>query len=406
MTTAPSQSGKSSYIVYIAFLGFIGLGLSAGLLGLAWPSMREQFKLGLDDVNVLFVVQTITYTIASFYIGRIMARLTSGRTLLAGIILATLCLFGTAAAGSWLIVVVFAALSGFGTGLLDAGLNMYIATYHSVRQMNWLHASFGIGITFGPLIMTYVLKQNLGWQAGYAIVGAILLIPITLFALTLRYWRNEGFQTAENKPVKRASFAQSLRVPALLFGMLTFLAYVGVEIGIGQWAYTLMTESRGIPLEVAGLWVGIYWGTFTIGRILFGVVANRIDVDRTLRLCMLGIIVGTVLLWWNPSTTANNMALLILGLVQAPIFPLLMVGTAKRVGPEHAENGISMQMSAVGIGAAFLPGAIGTIGKNFGLEMMAASFVVMAIFVFAFHELTRINHAESVINTTEPISET
>ncbi len=378
----------------IAFLAFVGLGLTSGLLGLAWPSMQQQFSLPLDAVNVLYLVQTLTYTLAGFYIGRIMARLGSGTTLLVGAVLMTLCMFGIAVAPAWVVIIGLGLVFGLGSGMIDAGLNLYVATYHSARAMNWLHASFGIGVTVGPLIMTFVLSQKLGWQAGYAIVGTTLIAVILLFAFTHRLWRNEGFQTAEHKPVRRATFGETLRVPTMWFSMITFLAYVGTEIGIGQWAYTLLTESRGMAPEVAGPWVSVYWGTFTGGRILFGIIANRFPVDRVLRLCTFGMIISAILFWWNPVNAVGLLGLIIIGFVQAPVFPLLMTDTARRIGAEHAENTISMQMGAVGIGAALLPGLIGTIGKNFGLEMMTAVFVVMAVLVFVFYELTRSRNVE------------
>src|SRR5438552_995638 len=131
MTTANTQKRT----VIVAFLAFIGLGMSSGLLGLAWPSIREQFHLPLDAVNVLYVFSTATYTLASFYIGRLMARFGTGATLLAGAIIATICLFGTAASATWVLFVAFFMFAGLGAGIIDAGLNMYMATYHSARQM-------------------------------------------------------------------------------------------------------------------------------------------------------------------------------------------------------------------------------------------------------------------------------
>ena len=47
--------------------------------------------------------------------------------------------------------------------LLDAGLNNYVALYHNARQMNWIHACFGIGVTLGPLLMREVLARGLAW---------------------------------------------------------------------------------------------------------------------------------------------------------------------------------------------------------------------------------------------------
>ncbi|MHB8625687.1 MAG: MFS transporter [Aggregatilineales bacterium] len=389
-----TATSANKQTVGIAFLAFIGLGLTSGLLGLAWPSMQQQFGLALDSINILYLVQTAAYTLASFYIGRLVVRFGSGTTLLAGMILMASCMFGIASSSVWILVIVFGLVFGLGSGIIDAGLNLYVATYHSPRQMNWLHASFGIGITIGPLVMTYVLGQNLGWQKGYAFVGIVLLFIIVLLAFTRRWWRNEGFQTAEKKPVRRAGFSESMRVPAIWLGMATFFAYVGLEIGIGQWAYTLLTQSRGIAPEIAGPWVSIYWGAFTGGRILFGVIANRFEVSQALRVCMLGMITGAVLFWWNPVNTVGLIGLVVIGISQAPVFAQLMVGTAARVGPEHAENAISMQMGAVGIGTAILPGLLGTLGKDFGLETMALSFVIMAIVIFLLHELTHLRRLE------------
>ncbi len=391
---------RKTATIITAFLGFIGLGLTAGLLGLAWPSMQQEFGLQLDSVNALYLMQTTSYTLASFFCGRLFARFGSGTSLLAGAVILGLCMLGMAAAPAWLLIIGLALIAGFGSGVLDAGLNLYVATYHSARTMNWLHASFGVGVTIGPLIMTFVLEQKLGWHVGYAIVGILLLAIVGAFALVRRAWRIEGLQTAENKPVQRVGFSQSLRRPVIWFSMAIFLAYVGLEIGVGQWAYTLMTQSRGMDPGIVGLWVSIYWGVFTGGRIFFGLIADRFPITQILRLCMLSIIIGAALFWWNPVNEIGLLGLIILGIAEAPVFPLLMTDTAQRVGMENTENGISLQMAAVGIGTALLPGLIGTIGKNFGLETMTLTFLILAVSTFIFHEFARLTSVSARLVTT------
>ena len=385
-----TSKNAGTQTILVAFLAFAGLGLSFGLLGVAWPYMQDEFNLALDAVSVLLLVQAISYTLASFIIGRIMARLGSGTSLAGGALIVTLCMFAIALSSTWLLVVVFGLIAGFGSGIIDAGLNMYFTTYHSARDMNWLHASFGVGITLGPLLMTYC-ALNLKWQVGYAITGGVLLIILVLFLVTRHLWRNEGFQSEGSHPVRRAGFRQSLRLPVLWFSMITFLAYVGMEIGIGQWAYTLLTQSREIAPEVAGTWVSIYWGVFTGGRIFFGFISNRFDPTRLLRWCLLAAVVGTLMFAWNPLPIIGSIGLIITGFAEAPTFAMLMTTTPQRVGLEHAENGVSLQMVCVGIGSAILPGLIGTIGKNFGLETMTTAFVVVAVVAFVSHELARLD---------------
>ncbi len=396
-TSSMVPANPRQQTINIAFLSFIGLGMTSGLLGLAWPSMQKQFNLPLDGVNTLILVQTIAYTIAGFSIGRIMVRLGSGPTLIIGGLLMTGCMFGIAVSQTWLVVIAFGLLYGLGTGVIDAALNFYVAAYHSAQQMSWLHASFGIGVTIGPLVMTFALAQKSPvWQLGYLITGGLLLIVVVLLLVSRKWWRNDGFQHADNTPVKTETFVASLRVPAVWLSILTFLAYVGLEVSIGQWAYTILTESRNMLPEVAGPWVSIYWGSFTVGRILFGVIANRFPVSRILQVCMLVIIGGAVLFFWNPTNTVGLIGLLILGFAQAPVFPMFMAGTAKRVGPTHAANAISLQMGGVGIGTAVMPSLIGTLGKNYRLEVMALVFLVLSIVVFAFHEFLRTRPSQAI----------
>ncbi|HEY3290003.1 MAG TPA: MFS transporter [Anaerolineae bacterium] len=387
-----SSKQLSSRTILIAFMAFVGLGLSAGLLGVAWPFMQKDFNLPLDAVSLLLLAQTIAYTLTSFFIGRIMARLGSGMSLVFGTLIMVLCLFGTAFASSWILVVAFGLIAGFGSGTVDAGLNMYVTTYHSAREMNWLHASFGVGITIGPLLMTYCVTQ-LKWQYGYIIAGGVLIFILILLLVTRHQWRNEGFQSEENKPVRRASIGQSLRQPVVWFSMITFLVYVGMEIGIGQWAYTLLTQSRGIASELAGPWVSVYWGVFTGGRIFFGLISNRFDSTRLLRWCLLAVVVGTLLFAWNPLPLIGSIGLIITGFAEAPVFAMLMTTTPQRVGMTHAENGVSLQMGFVGVGSAILPGLIGIVGNRFGLESMTAMFAAMAVVVLIVHEFARLGHA-------------
>jgi fucose permease len=384
MTSKSAAAGMKTIV--LAFLIFVGLGLQSGLLGVAWPYIQEQFELALDSVTVLLVVQTITYTLTSFIIGRMMARFGSGLSLAAGTLILALCAFGTAASSTWLIMVAFGLIAGFGSGIIDAGLNLYVTAYHSAREMNWLHASFGIGITIGPLLMTYCVL-NFNWQIGYAIAGVILVIIFAFLLVNRHLWRNEGFQTAENTPVRRASMSDTLRLPVVWFSMLTFLAYVAMEIGIGQWTYTLLTQARGVAPELAGAWVSIYWGVFTGGRIFFGFIANRFEPTHLLRWCMVAMFIGTVMFAWNPLPIIGDLGLILVAFAEAPIFAMLMLTTPQRFGLEHAENGVSLQMVCIGLGSAVLQGLIGTLGKSFGLESMTIAFAAMAFVTVVGHEM-------------------
>ena len=370
-------------VIPVAFLAFAALGLTTGLLGLAWPSMRSQFGLALDSVNQIYIASMVACTAVSFMTGRLMGRFGSGATLLTGAALLAAAMFGIAQAHTWAQVVALSAISGLGSGLLDAGLNLYLARYHGPREMSWLHACFGIGSTLGPLVMTAVLDRGLEWQAGYGVAGAGMVIAVLLLAVTLRTWQGGAPSKAAEPSRRRASFGQSLGIPAVWIGIGGFVCCVGLEVAAGQWAFTLLVQSRGMRPDPAGLVVSAYWGIFTAGRILFGFLPRRLNAMRLLPWLAAGMVAGAALFWGNASA-AGVVGLLVLGFAEAPVFPLLMAGTMGRVSAAHAENAVAFQMVASGLAAALVPGVIGTAGKHFGLETMSLCLAVLSVLTLGF----------------------
>src|SRR6185503_13417364 len=163
------------YTVIVANIGFIGLGMTGGLLGLAWPTMRQEFQVPLDATAILLLGSTIGYLSASFLSGSIAYRLGTGRMFIASAFLSALGLLAVSLNHSWLLMPVLMLLTGFGNGIIDAGFNAYIAQHHNARVMNWLHGSFGIGTTIGPLVMTAALSGGNSWRVGYVVASGVLI---------------------------------------------------------------------------------------------------------------------------------------------------------------------------------------------------------------------------------------
>ena len=138
------QRGSALTVVMIAYASFIGLGVLAGLLGVAWPSIRETFGLRLDSIGVLFTTTTAGSLIAAFASGTVVGRVGSGRFLIFSTVLAIIGLVGYALAPAWWVMVACGLLAGAASGAIDAGLNAYFAANHNARLMNWLHACFGL----------------------------------------------------------------------------------------------------------------------------------------------------------------------------------------------------------------------------------------------------------------------
>jgi fucose permease len=158
-------------------------------------------------------------------------------------------------------------------------------------------------------------------------------------------------------------------------------------VSLGTWAYTLLTESRGIAPQMAGFWAGGYWATFTIGRILAGLFAHRLGIDTLVQGGLTLALLGAGLLWWNPFPLANLLAVALVGLAVAPIFPALISGTSRRVGARFAANTIGMQMAATGLGGALIPSLVGVLARRVSLEVIPICLVVLFLSLFGLYRV-------------------
>lgn len=384
-------ANRSLVLILLCFIAFISLGLPDGLLGVAWPSMRAGFGQPLDALGVLLVATTAGYMLSSFFSGAISRHLGIGRLLALSCGATGLALVGFALAPAWWMVVAIGTVLGMGAGAIDAGLNTYVATHHSERLMQWLHASFGVGITLGPLIMTAGLDLTGRWQAGYWVVGLAQLALAVCFFLTASLWEGRADSQASGgnagltedagkvtatdpdtlaRTVRDASLVESLRSLPVWLSMGLFFSYTGLELTVGLWAYSLLTEARGVGTAEAGLWVAVYWGMFTAGRMVAGVFANHLGHRRLVVGSLWLALAGAALLAWNPINLVGQIAIGFVGFAFAPIFPGMVSGTRQRVGAAHLSNTMGMQIAAAGIGAASLPALAGMLADRLSLEII------------------------------------
>ena len=89
-------------------------------------------------------------------------------------------------------------------------------------------------------------------------------------------------------------------------------------------------------------------------------------------------------------------ALIIIGLGLAAIFPCLMARTPERLGKALAAHAIGMQVSAAMLGAAFLPSAAGFLAEQMSLEVVTKAAVGMAIGLLLVHEMVLRGKEENV----------
>jgi fucose permease len=362
----------------LACLAYLSVALPSSAFGLLWPSMRLSFGAPVGALGIVLVPGIIVSVIASAVTGRIRVR--TGTLVAAATVLIALALAAEAAAPFLWVLIAGTVLFGAGFGALDTALNAHAARHFGARDINWMHASYGLGATIGPLLVTALLAGGRGWRAVYAVMAAVLVVLAGVLLLARRGWTSPAPRAAAQAPPAPASPAPASRSAAAVARVLTFTAVeTGLESAAGIWGYLFLTAGRSLPATAAGLAVSAYWAMMCAGRVVLGPVAQRLGPARVLAAAVAGVPLGAALMTVPGPGALAVAGLMILGLAAAPVFPLvtLTTGTTRMVG---------LQVAASAAGSAALPAALGpAIGaagaRVLGPFLLALSLAMAALFL-------------------------
>jgi len=382
----------------LACLAYLTVALPGSTLGLLWPSMRLSFHEPLGALGILLAFGVTASVASSAATGRVLSRIGVGPLLALGTLLTAVALAAEAFAPSLWVLTGGFVLFGLGFGCTDSALNAHAAHNFGARQINWMHASFGLGSVIGPLLVTAFLSNGVSWRWTYGTMAIALAVLGWVFALVHRRWEAGPHPVATplpdpeaNVPGAPARTGRRKPLATVVLGGLIFAAVeCGIESGAGIWGYVFLTDGRGLSHEAAGVAVAAYWAMMFVGRAVLGPVAERIGSGRVLTSAVGGVTVGAGLMTMPGPDVVAVIGMMILGLAAAPIFPLLTLTTRQRVGAGDVRGTtrtVSLQVAASAIGGAALPAGIGLVIGVFNARVLAPSLLLLGLAMCAVYGL-------------------
>lgn len=365
--TAKRVAGTGLFAV-----AFVVLGLPDFGHGVAWPTMRDDFDRPLADLGVLLTMASAGYLVVALLTGRLAARWTVEGLVLRSTLSSAVGLVLVAISPVWVVALAGMVLAGAGAGGMDTGFNAAVALRADGRLMGLLHAGYGVGASIGPLVVGAALVAGDAWRVAYAVFGvASLLLVAPLLGRSL------GDPLVDEHPPGSPR--------GVLLPCLTFCVYVGLEVAVGQWAFTYLTEERSMGELLASSFVTVYWIGLTAGRLWLGALGHRLPVDRVLLASIGGALAGTALIWLGGPI--SPVGLVVTGLALSVVFPLLMLVTPARVGAERAAAAIGWQIAASSVGGSAAPLVTGVVLEAAGVAsfgpMVLGLAVLLAVCVVA-----------------------
>ena len=285
---------------------FVLLGMPMAAMGVAWPSAAEDLGRTLADLGLITFAYGAGYTVSTLASGELTRRFSTGPLLVAAASAAAASLAVFAISSTWIPFLVAGFMVGLAGGLLDAGVNAYVAVHRGARAMGIIHTGFGIGSTIGPLLVALIISLGWSWRMAFGAFAVAELMLAIAFVATV-----SAIDSNELESGTRPSVGNNGLVLAL--SLTVFFLYAGVAAGTGAWSYSLLTEGRGFSTAVAGVAVAAYWGGVTAGRAALGVFGNRVEPNRVLTMSAVGTVASLLLLWIAPTPWLGIVGLVALG---------------------------------------------------------------------------------------------
>lgn len=377
------------FLFPILSLVFVGMGLSDPLLGAAWPTMGEEFRVPLAYGGIPLMIFSACIAVSVLFSGKLLRLLGAWEVVTISAVLSAAALLGYAMSDSFWMLCLCAVPCGLGAGAMDAALNHYAATHYPSRYMNWLHGLWGAGACLGPLLMGGVLAWGAGWRGGYQIAGLAQIAVTAVLFCTLPLWDRERAAGPETESLP-LSLRDVLRLPGAKQGVVFFFFYSTIEQTAGLWASTYLAEAKGFSPEQAAGAAGLFVLGLTGGRAAGGCLAKRLTDTQMIRLGEVMAALGLLCLLLPGPPALALLGLLALGLGCAPAYPCILHATPGRFGASRSQAVMGVQMAAAYGAACVMPPLIGALAGHTAFALLPCYLLAaLAVMAAAHRRLNR-----------------
>jgi fucose permease len=368
--------------VLLSYATFVLVGVNGGASGVLLPAQMADYGVDRATIGITFFTVSAGYVVASLNAGvlvhrfgvRIALAVGGGVFVLSGLYLATRPPFAA--------FVLVQLATGYALGLLESALNAYLAALpDATTLLNRLHAFFGVGALLGPALAAWITGFT-SWTVVWLVMAVAYVPLIAGFLLAYPGVADQApVPSANPAPVAGSLLGTALRDRGVLLGAAMLAVYVGVELGVGNWGFSYLTQARAMPGSLAGYSVSGYWLGLTLGRFLISPVAERVGATVTamMYVSLAGIVAAATLAWLSPTAALTSVALVLLGFFLGPVFPTTMAIAPRLTQSRLVPTAIGVMNAASVVGGAVLPWLAGTIAQGTGIWTILPFTLTLAL---------------------------
>lgn len=359
-------------------------GCYIGLLGPVLPDIARRTGVSLGDAGAVFTALFATGVFSNILTGRALDQLGRRRPFVFGLAVEGAALALIPFVSWWPALLAVFVVVGFGDAATIIAAHVLTSDLHpgdEASALNRLNVYFGVGAVAGPALGALVRAAGGSALTLYVPIGLAqlaLALVILRAALPAPMHHQETEQSGGTAGAERP-----LRSPLMwtLAGLL--LVYVGVEIGLGGWAFTFAREGAGMGDTAATLLSAGFWLALAGGRLASPLVLRRHPPVALLIGGPLLAGAGTLaLVLAGSSPVVLVVGVLVAGFGFGPVWPVVFALVA-RAFPRAAGGASGLLGATSSVGGLVLPWAQGRVldagGSRAGIAVTLGGCAVLVV---------------------------
>ena len=259
-------------LLILIYIAFIALGIPDSLFGSSWPAIYTELGLNISVGGVISMLCSLCMIVSSLNASKLIKKFGTFKLTIMCTLLTALALIGYSISKNIYMLILFTIPLGLGAGSVDSALNNYVALRYSSRVMNFLHCSYGIGVSVSPIIMSRVLDKTNNWHVGYLLMGIVQAIIALLLLLTIPLSKKIEEKFQDSTEVNVIGLKEGLKIKGVIFSILIFMISCSIETTVGGWISTYLVNSKDVLVKDAAGYAGIYFIGFTLGRLISSII--------------------------------------------------------------------------------------------------------------------------------------
>jgi fucose permease len=386
---------RAGWLSAAAYAGMFGFGIVMALLGAILPLISQRLHFDLAQAGGLFLIMNGAMLVTTFALGPLLDRFGIKPTFLLAPLFVAAALAMIANAGAFEALQVGVILLGIGGGALNQATNTLIADLHEDPRrksaaLNLLGVFFGFGALFVPFTIGTLL--NVLGLANILYVAAILTLTTTAMSIVLAFPAPR-----QSAGVPMAEVLRLARQPLIITLALLLFLESGNEFVLGGYITSYLTRTLGATVPVASILLAVYWGALMFARVVLSRVLLHVSGHALTLASAVGVAASVGVLVSAPSLLVAAVAIVVLGLSIAAIFPTTL-GLAGTRYPSHSGTAFGILIGIALTGGMTMPWVVGRVAYRSGVTAGLAIPIACAAGIFGLQWLagnivTRQDHA-------------